>query len=301
MSNIVNRGMDLVDAIMSSPANSASLIYSGGDTKADIIREPPRTAHDSLYIARVIAARAGAQTPVVRSIQITSGGVAGDLDLTDTSSSTYGGGTTLDAAGSNALFAQVRANSSTYYQAGAFGVEVYGLLVELQAAQNVALPAIDFDVRGCAYGASSYNATAVGVDPGATWTFNNATNSNINISGSLGPPSGVADSPRQRIRFLVLPAVAYNGLYYYTPFVCRPTSAFTAFGPPPVTVPYANVAMPGRAVIHCRLNSGLAFPAGTTVNYQLLTRGCTDVDNLIRRYMANDRVLGKIAALSRSV
>lgn len=291
------RGMDLVTALSVSPASGAPLVFTGGDTKTELLKEPPRTVHDSLYIADVINARAGLQPPVMRSVTYTAAGVAGDCDLVDTSSNVYGGGSTADAAGSLALFAQVRANSSAFFNGGNQGIEVYGLLVDIQSAQNVALPAIDFDVRGCSMGASSYNASATGSDPGATWSYTNATNANINLSGSVGPPSGVSQDPRQRIRFLILPAVSYNGSYYYTPFVCRPTQAITAFTPTYQQAP--TLIFPGRAVIHCRLNSGTALPTGTTVNYQLLTRGCPDVEELIRRRAAAMRTLTRIVPFVR--
>lgn len=294
------RGMDLINALSSAPSGGAPLIYTGGDTPAELLRDAPVTAHDSLYIARVITSRAGIQLPVVRSITRTAAGVAGDTDLTDTDATSYGGGidgtgAQVDAAGSLALFAQVRSNSTSGYTPGSLGVEVYALLVEIQAAQNVALPAIDFDILGCSMGASSYNSSATGVAPGATWSYANATNSNIRISGSISPPSSVSQQFRQRVRFLVLPAVAYNGLYYYTPFVCRPTGNLTNLTGP-VVQQQPTAFFPGRAVIHCRLNNGIALPTGTTVNYQLLTRGQPDVDKLIQRYTQNERALGKFAS-----
>lgn len=309
------RGMDLVNALTSANSKGGSLVYTGGDTRTELLREPPRTTHDSLYIAQVIAARAGLQIPVVKSITRTVGATptAGDLDLLDTGTTTanvYGGGFTSgsltpdDAAGSggSSLFAQLRNANSLFYGPGSMGVEVYGLLVELQAAQNVSLPSVEFDIRGCSMGASSYNSSATGTTGGATWSYDNATFANINLSGTVSPPSaGSSAQSRQRVRFLVLPAVAYNGLYYYTPFICRPTSnVTTASASVPVSAQTAGPASPGRAVIHCRLNSGQTFPTGTTINYQLLTRGTADVETLMSRMSQSLRTSNRLSALLKT-
>jgi hypothetical protein len=125
----------------------------------------------------------------------------------------------------------------------------YGLLIDINAGVNTAIPQLTFNVAGI-------NA------------FGDAVTNNFILA-----PSPAQNGGSRSAQILVLPASLTNGVYAYTPWAFRNQLAATGAGivPPAAAAP----------VITCTTTD-----ANVKLNYTLVTRGHVLVDDVSRAYGA---------------
>lgn len=159
----------------------------------------------------------------------------------------------------------VAADETAFLTGRQWTTEIYGLTIDILAPQGVAIPDLAFTASGFNYYG---DPITVGVNTAALPADSNT---------------------RQKATVAIFPFVVYNSAALFVPFAFRPLLG--AGAPAPLL---ANVLV--------AFTAGAAPPTGSTVIYNLLTRGTPEVDGLMAWKLGRDdrtdaRALRSVRAL----